>query len=67
MVTEWSGDYKKQGGSNLDIALKVCEKMENHLTACVCSNDPDFITLCTGNTVNGTSYCGIRGRTWMFF
>ena len=37
--------------------------MTNHLTAAVVSNDINFVQHVLGNTVNGTTYCGIRART----
>ena len=37
--------------------------MENHLTAAVVSNEPNFLREVLGNTVNGTTYAGIRART----
>jgi 1-pyrroline-5-carboxylate dehydrogenase len=58
--------------SNLDLALLACEKMGNHLTAAVVSNDHGFINKVLGATVNGTTYIGYRARTtgapeWHFF
>jgi len=49
--------------SQLHQVLDMCERMDNHLTAAVVSNDPEFTTKVLGNTVNGTMYSGIRGRT----
>lgn len=37
--------------------------MEHHLTCGVVSNDPIFKDKVLGNTVNGTTYSGIRART----
>lgn len=48
--------------SELDMVLKACEDMENHLTAAVVSNDVSFQRRVLENTVNGTTYCGIRAR-----
>lgn len=49
--------------SELELVLEACERMTNHLTAAVVSNDVHFQTRVLGNTVNGTTYCGIRART----
>lgn len=43
--------------------ISILEKMENHLTAAVVSNDLVFLDKILGNTVNGTTYAGIRART----
>jgi 1-pyrroline-5-carboxylate dehydrogenase len=56
VVTEW-------GDSQLSGVLRLCERMENHLTAAVVSDDPVFINTVLGSTVNGTTYAGIRART----
>lgn len=47
----------------LDEVLSILEKMENHLTAAVVSNDPIFANKILGNTINGTTYTGLRART----
>ena len=47
----------------LSHVLEACERMEAHLTAAVVSNDIRFIQHVIGNTVNGTTYVGMRGRT----
>ena len=51
------------GTSALPLVLEACERMENHLTAAVVSDDPVFINAILGATVNGTTYAGIRART----
>ncbi|CAG9464205.1 unnamed protein product [Pedinophyceae sp. YPF-701] len=56
VVTEW-----KDG--QLDVVLDALERMENHLTAAIVSRDSQFIDKVIGNTVNGTTYAGIRART----
>lgn len=66
MVTDWVGK------DDLDSILKIFEKLENHLTAGVVSNDPEFLNYVLGRTINGTTYAGIRARTtgapeWHFF
>lgn len=47
----------------LPLVLALCEKMENHLTAAVVSNDPVFQNEVLASTVNGTTYVGNRART----
>jgi len=37
--------------------------MDHHLTAAIVSNDIHFLQLMLGNTVNGVTYTGIKGRT----
>eukprot|EP01049_Picozoa_sp_SAG25_P007741 SAG25_NODE_650_length_6188_cov_4.455740_5_plen_67_part_00 len=43
--------------------LAACERMTNHLTAAVVSNDTRFCNKVLGSSVNGTIYTGIRART----
>ena len=47
----------------LDLVLESCERMSHHLTAAVVSNDVAFQSKVLSNTVNGTTYTGIRART----
>eukprot|EP00468_Gymnochlora_sp_CCMP2014_P005124 CAMPEP_0167754318 /NCGR_PEP_ID=MMETSP0110_2-20121227/8202_1 /TAXON_ID=629695 /ORGANISM="Gymnochlora sp., Strain CCMP2014" /LENGTH=513 /DNA_ID=CAMNT_0007640181 /DNA_START=136 /DNA_END=1677 /DNA_ORIENTATION=- len=49
--------------SNVDLVLEACERMENHLTAAVVSNDLGFQNKILSSTVNGTTYVGIRAKT----
>ena len=56
VVTEW-----KDGETNL--VLNALQRMSHHLTAGVVSNDPIFINEIVSNTVNGTTYAGLRART----
>jgi 1-pyrroline-5-carboxylate dehydrogenase len=56
VVTEYSD-------SELPAVLGALERMEHHLTAAVVSNDSAFLQHVLGNTVNGTTYAGIRART----
>uniref|UniRef100_A0A7N0VMU1 Aldehyde dehydrogenase domain-containing protein n=2 Tax=Kalanchoe fedtschenkoi TaxID=63787 RepID=A0A7N0VMU1_KALFE len=53
-------DYKKD---QLPMVLDALERMHAHLTAAVVSNDPIFLQEVIGNTVNGTTYAGLRART----
>lgn len=56
VVTEW-----KDGEADKVIAL--CEKLNQHLTAAICTNDMPLQQKFIGMTVNGTTYVGIRART----
>jgi 1-pyrroline-5-carboxylate dehydrogenase len=47
----------------LPLVLECCERMKNHLTAGIVSNDPVFLNHVIGLTVNGTTYAGMRART----
>jgi len=49
--------------SQVDLVLEACERIPNHLTAAVVSNDLRFQDRVLGSTVNGTTYVGIRART----
>ena len=57
VITEWNTE------EDLSQVLTLCERMDNHLTAAVVSKDQTFIDHVLGNTVNGTTYAGIRART----
>ena len=48
--------------SEVDTVLEVTEKMHAHLTAAIVSNDLLFVQKMLANTVNGTTYAGIRAR-----
>ena len=43
--------------------LELLNRMENHLTAGVVSNDQQFLNTMLSNTINGTIYAGIRAKT----
>jgi len=65
-TTELFGPFQvivEYDDSQLDLVLQACERMEHHLTAAVVSRDPDFVHTVLNNTVNGTTYAGIRART----
>jgi len=47
----------------MSLVIEACERMSNHLTAAVVSNDVEFQTAILANTVNGTTYAGRRART----
>ena len=49
--------------SDLPDVLNILERMSHHLTAGVVSNDALFLKKVLGASVNGTTYCGRRGRT----
>ena len=52
VVTSWSTK------EDLDLILKMCDRMDNHLTAAIVDDDPLFINHVVGRTVNGTTYAG---------
>ncbi len=43
--------------------LELVNRVQNHLTAGIVSNDQHFLNEVLGNTINGTIYAGIRART----
>ena len=47
----------------VDLVINLIDKMENHLTAGVVSNDSQFINKILANTINGVTYAGIKART----
>jgi len=47
----------------VDLVIEACERMSHHLTAAVVSNDTQFQSKILSNTINGTTYTGIRART----
>lgn len=53
-------DYKSH---QVDFVIELLNRMPNHLTAGVVSNDIQFINHVLGNTISGTTYAGIRART----
>jgi 1-pyrroline-5-carboxylate dehydrogenase len=66
VITTW------ESKDDLKLLLNICNSMGHHLTAGVVDNDPDFLNNVLGQTVNGTTYAGIRARTtgapqWHFF
>ena len=66
MRTEIFGPFQivvEYDDSTLPDVLKAMEKMENHLTAAIVSNDVDFRRKVLSETVNGTTYVGNRART----
>jgi 1-pyrroline-5-carboxylate dehydrogenase len=51
------------GDGDIDVVLSLFEQMQNHLTAAVVSADIEFQNRVLGQTVNGTTYTGMRART----
>lgn len=49
--------------SELNVVLDILEKYDAHLTAGIASNDQLFLNKVLGNSVNGTTYAGLRART----
>ena len=48
---------------DIDFILDTLEALPNHLTAACVSNNPQFVNRIMGQTVNGTTYTGLRART----
>lgn len=66
VTTEVFGPYQvvtEYSDGQLPHVLEACERMSNHLTAAVVSNDPLFVNHVLAHTINGTTYVGRRGRT----
>ena len=66
VTTELFGPFQvivTWGDDELPKVLEILERMSHHLTAAVVSRDVTFQNAVLGATVNGTTYCGIRGRT----
>jgi len=66
VTTEVFGPFQvftEYGSAEVSHVLEVCDRMEQRLTAAVVSNDITFVNHILANTVNGTTYAGIRGRT----
>jgi len=49
--------------SQVDLVLELVNRVQNHLTAGIVSNDMQFLNHILGNTISGTIYAGIRART----
>jgi len=56
VVTKFADD-------EVDLVIEACERMSHHLTAALVSNDIKFTHEILANTVNGTTYAGMRART----
>ena len=66
ITTELFGPFQvviQYDDDDIDTVLQVLERISQHLTAAVVSNDPAFQDRVLGSTVNGTTYCGMRART----
>lgn len=66
ITTELFGPFQVvvvYGEKDLPLVLQAFERIPQHLTAAVVSNDQDFQQQVLSATVNGTTYCGMRART----
>lgn len=66
LSTELFGPFQvvtEYGNADIDKVLDIMESLPHHLTAAIVSNDAQFQDKFLGNTVNGTTYMGWRGRT----
>jgi 1-pyrroline-5-carboxylate dehydrogenase len=64
--TEIFGPFQivvEYGDEDIPTFLDICDRMNEHLTAAVVSNDQAFVQRILGNTINGTTYAGLRART----
>lgn len=57
IITGWSSE------DDLELIIKMCNRMGNHLTASVVDDDPAFLNYVIGHTNNGTTYAGILAPT----
>jgi len=56
VITSYKDDQLPQ-------VIELLNKVKNHLTAGIVSNNNQFLNEVLGNTINGTIYAGIRART----
>ena len=66
LTTELFGPFQivtEYGNPQIDNVLEVLESIPHHLTAAVVSNDVLFTERILGESVNGTTYHGMRART----
>lgn len=66
LTTELFGPFQivtEYGNNDEQKVLDILESCPHHLTAAVVSNDVLFTDRILGNSVNGTTYHGLRGRT----
>lgn len=66
ITTELFGPFQiivEYGTKDLDYVLEILHQLPHHLTAAIVSNDPIFAEKVLGNTLNGTTYHGLRART----
>ena len=59
----WTELFADAVERELPKVLELVNRVQNHLTAGVVSNNQHFIDEVLGNTINGTIYAGIRART----
>lgn len=66
LTTELFGPFQivtSYGDADIESVLSLFERISNHLTAAVVSEDVRFQNRILAATVNGTTYCGLRART----
>lgn len=66
VTTEVFGPFQvvtEYNDRSLQAVLSIIERMSHNLTAAVVSNDVAFTQSILANTINGTTYAGIRART----
>lgn len=66
ITTEIFGPFQvvvEYSDADLPVLLDILDRISHHLTAGIVSNDALFLKKVLGASVNGTTYCGMRGRT----
>ncbi len=66
LTTELFGPFQivaSYGDADVESVLSLFERISNHLTAAVVSEDVRFQNRVLAATVNGTTFCGLRART----
>lgn len=66
LTTELFGPFQivtEYGNKDVDFLLDILEQLPHHLTAACVSNDPIFTERILGESVNGTTYHGLKART----
>lgn len=66
LTTELFGPFQivtEFANKDIEFLLEILEELPHHLTAACVSNDIHFTEQILGETVNGTTYHGLRART----
>jgi len=66
LTTELFGPFQvlvRWKDGQIDDVIDVLNRMQNHLTAGIVSNDPQFLNHVLANTISGTIYAGLLART----
>jgi 1-pyrroline-5-carboxylate dehydrogenase len=66
LTTELFGPFQivvEYGNRDVDFLVETLQNLPHHLTAAIVSNDVIFTDKLLGETINGTTYHGLRART----